>query len=76
MKTGTPCRIDGRTIDFSKTSEQIGENDFHKFSFLKDVRRNLKQMSCWITYTNEETHEVLRTGLSDSPLYGCSNSKK
>jgi tRNA uridine 5-carboxymethylaminomethyl modification enzyme len=69
MKTGTPCRIDGRTIDFSKTSEQIGENDFHKFSFLKDVRRNLKQMSCWITYTNEETHEVLRTGLSDSPLY-------
>lgn len=69
MKTGTPCRIDGRTIDFSKTAEQIGENDFHKFSFLTDVKRNLKQMSCWITYTNEETHDVLRSGLSDSPLY-------
>jgi tRNA uridine 5-carboxymethylaminomethyl modification enzyme len=69
MKTGTPCRIDGRTIDFSKTTEQIGENDFHKFSFLEDVKRNLKQMSCHITYTNEKTHEELRKGLDDSPLY-------
>jgi tRNA uridine 5-carboxymethylaminomethyl modification enzyme len=69
MKTGTPCRIDGRTIDFSKTAEQIGENDFHKFSFLEDVKRELKQMSCWITYTNETTHEKLREGLADSPLY-------
>lgn len=69
MKTGTPCRIDGRTIDFSKTSEQIGENDFHQFSFLKDVKRELKQMSCWITYTNETTHDRLREGLADSPLY-------
>lgn len=69
MKTGTPCRIDGRTIDFSKMIEQIGESDFHKFSFLKDVKRELKQMSCWITYTNELTHEKLREGLKDSPLY-------
>ncbi|MDD2283830.1 MAG: tRNA uridine-5-carboxymethylaminomethyl(34) synthesis enzyme MnmG, partial [Paludibacter sp.] len=69
MKTGTPCRIDGRTIDFSKTAEQNGENDFHKFSFLEDVKRELKQMSCWITYTNETTHEKLREGLADSPLY-------
>lgn len=69
MKTGTPCRIDGRTIDFSKTAEQVGENDFHKFSFLEDVKRELKQMSCWITYTNETTHEKLREGLADSPLY-------
>lgn len=69
MKTGTPCRIDGRTIDFSKTAEQVGENDFHKFSFLEDVKRDLKQMSCWITYTNEATHEKLREGLEDSPLY-------
>ncbi len=69
MKTGTPARIDGRTIDFSKMTEQIGENDFHKFSFLDTVSRNLKQMSCWITYTNEYTHDELRTGLADSPLY-------
>ncbi len=69
MKTGTPARIDGRTIDFSKMTEQIGENDFHKFSFLDTVSRNLKQMSCWITYTNENTHDELRTGLVDSPLY-------
>jgi tRNA uridine 5-carboxymethylaminomethyl modification enzyme len=69
MKTGTPARIDGRTIDFSKMTEQIGENDFHKFSFLDTVSRNLKQMSCWITYTNENTHDELRKGLADSPLY-------
>lgn len=69
MKTGTPCRIDARTIDFSKTTEQIGENDFHKFSFMEDVKRELKQMSCHITYTNEATHEALRKGLLDSPLY-------
>jgi tRNA uridine 5-carboxymethylaminomethyl modification enzyme len=69
MKTGTPCRIDGKTIDFSKTAEQIGENDFHKFSFLEEVKRDLPQRSCWITYTSEETHEELRKGLADSPLY-------
>jgi len=69
MKTGTPCRIDGRTIDFSKMAEQIGENDFHKFSFLEDVKRELKQMSCFITYTSEETHDELRKGLDDSPMY-------
>jgi tRNA uridine 5-carboxymethylaminomethyl modification enzyme len=69
MKTGTPCRIDGRTIDFSKMTEQVGESDFHKFSFMKGVKRELKQMSCWITYTNEETHRELRDGLLDSPLY-------
>ena len=69
MKTGTPCRIDGRTIDFSKMTEQVGENDFHQFSFLPEVKRELKQMSCWITYTNEQTHDVLRSGLEDSPLY-------
>ncbi|MDR1585155.1 MAG: tRNA uridine-5-carboxymethylaminomethyl(34) synthesis enzyme MnmG, partial [Prevotellaceae bacterium] len=69
MKTGTPARIDGRSIDFSKTVEQSGDNDFHKFSFLENVRRDLKQMSCWITSTNEATHEELRKGLADSPLY-------
>jgi len=69
MKTGTPCRIDGRTIDFSKMAEQIGEDDFHKFSFLEEARRELPQRSCWITYTNETTHDELRKGLADSPLY-------
>ena len=69
MKTGTPARIDGRSIDFSKMNEQEGENDFHKFSFLDTVHRELKQMSCWITYTNEQTHEILKSGLESSPLY-------
>jgi tRNA uridine 5-carboxymethylaminomethyl modification enzyme len=69
MKTGTPARIDGRTIDFSVLKEQPGENDFHKFSFLAEVTRELKQMSCWITYTNESTHDILRQGLPESPLY-------
>lgn len=69
MKTGTPARIDKRSIDFSVMVEQEGENDFHKFSYLDKVQRQLKQMSCWITYTNEHTHEELRKGLPDSPLY-------
>lgn len=69
MKTGTPARIDGRTIDFSKLTEQKGDDDFHKFSFLSEVKRELPQESCWITYTNETTHEILRNGLNDSPLY-------
>ncbi len=69
MKTGTPCRIDARSIDFSKMTEQKGETDFHKFSFLEESQRELKQMSCWITNTNETTHDELRNGLVDSPLY-------
>ena len=68
MKTGTPCRIDGRSIDFSKMVEQEGETDFHKFSFLEESKRELKQMSCWITNTNEKTHDEIRKGLDDSPL--------
>jgi len=69
MKTGTPCRIDGRSIDFSKMTEQEGENDFHKFSFLEESKRELKQMSCWITNTNEKTHEEIRKGIEFSPLF-------
>jgi len=69
MKTGTPCRIDGRSIDFSKMTEQQGENDFHKFSFLEEAKRELKQESCWITNTNQTTHDELRKGLADSPLF-------
>jgi len=69
MKTGTPCRIDGRSIDFSKLVEQEGENDFHKFSFLEESKRELKQMSCWITNTNEKTHDEIRKGIEFSPLF-------
>ncbi len=69
MKTGTPVRIDGRTVDFSVTVRQDGDDDFHHFSYLPSVRRELKQRPCFITYTNAETHAVLRSGLSRSPLY-------
>ncbi len=69
MKTGTPARVDKRSIDFSLLTEQLGDDDNHQFSYLDTVHKQLKQMSCWITYTNQETHEVLRSGLADSPLY-------
>lgn len=69
MKTGTPVRVDGNSIDFSKLQRQDGENDFHKFSYLDNVYRKLKQRPCWITYTNTSTHNILRSGLKDSPLY-------
>ena len=69
MKTGTPARIDRRSIDFTKLIEQPGDEDWHQFSYLDTVKRDLKQMSCWITYTNPQTHEELRKGLPDSPLY-------
>ena len=69
MKTGTPVRIDGRSVDFNLLTEQTGENDFHKFSYLNFEPRKLKQQSCWITYTNEEVHKILKEGLPDSPLF-------
>ncbi len=69
MKTGTPARIDRRSIDFTRLIEQEGDVDWHQFSYLDSVHRQLKQMSCWITYTNQSTHEILRRGLPDSPLY-------
>ena len=69
MKTGTPARIDKRSIDFTELIEQPGDNDWHQFSYLDTVHRELKQMSCWIPYTNPKTHEKLRQGLPDSPLY-------
>lgn len=69
MKTGTPVRIDGRSVHFEEMGEQPGENDFHQFSYLDTVHRELRQLSCWTTYTNEACHEILREGLPYSPLY-------
>ena len=69
MKTGTPVRIDGRSIHWEHTTPQTGDNDFHKFSFLPDVHRQLKQRDCYTVYTSEATHDVLRSGLKDSPLF-------
>jgi tRNA uridine 5-carboxymethylaminomethyl modification enzyme len=69
MKTGTPVRIDARSVDFSLLEEQKGDEDFHKFSYLPTTSRILTQRSCWIAYTTEEVHDALRKGLNDSPLY-------
>lgn len=69
MKTGTPVRIDGRSVKWELAVPQSGDNDFHKFSYLPDVGRELKQRDCYIVYTSEKTHDVLRRGLPDSPLY-------
>lgn len=68
MKTGTPARIDGRSIDFSVLQEQQGENDFHHFSYTP-VSNHLEKRSCYIAHTNSSVHDVLRTGLDDSPMY-------
>lgn len=69
MKTGTPVRIDGRSVHWNLTTPQSGENTFHKFSYLPSVSRELPQRDCYITYTNAQTHEILRQGLPESPLY-------
>lgn len=69
MKTGTPVRIDGRSVHFDEMEAQSGENDFHKFSYLDFQARPLQQRDCWICYTNEEVHDILRNDLAESPLY-------
>lgn len=69
MKTGTPMRLDGRTIDFDRATIQWGDTDGRHFSFLPDVHSTLTQRPCYTVYTNTETCEVLRRGLPDSPLY-------
>lgn len=69
MKTGTPVRIDARSVHFEDTEVQEGDADFHKFSFMPGVKRTLRQRPCWIVYTNPEVHDILRAGLPDSPLY-------
>lgn len=68
MKTGTPVRIDARSVHFDEMEVQPGENDFHRFSFISPARP-LPQLNCWTCNTNAEVHEVLRKGLADSPLY-------
>ncbi len=69
MKTGTPVRIDGRSVNYDLMGTQDGENDFHKFSYMDTPTKNLKQLECWTCYTNEEVHQILRNGLVDSPLF-------
>ncbi len=68
MKTGTPVRLDKRSINLELTEKQEGENDFHRFSY-KKTKRELKQLPCWMCYTNPDVHETLRAGLDESPLY-------
>lgn len=69
LKTGTPPRIDGRTIDYSKILEQAGDTTVPVFSFMGQVAQHPKQISCWITETNERTHDIIRAGLDRSPLF-------
>ena len=69
LKTGTPPRIDGRTIDYTKMEEQPGDNPAPNFSFINPKIEHPKQISCWITHTNNQTHEIIRQGLDRSPMY-------
>jgi len=69
MKTGTPVRIDKRTIDFSKLQKQEGDAGSNHFSFLPDIKSNLNQLPCYITYTNENAHKVIKSGFESSPLF-------
>ncbi|KAA6347610.1 tRNA uridine 5-carboxymethylaminomethyl modification enzyme MnmG [termite gut metagenome] len=69
MKTGTPVRIDGRSVRYDLMTLQEGDNDFHKFSYMDTDMRHLKKLQCWICFTNEEVHQVLHEGLPDSPLF-------
>jgi tRNA uridine 5-carboxymethylaminomethyl modification enzyme len=69
MKTGTPPRVDGRSLDYSKMEEQEGDENPGKFSYLKSTEPLKKQLSCYITYTNEHVHDILREGFNDSPMF-------
>jgi tRNA uridine 5-carboxymethylaminomethyl modification enzyme len=69
LKTGTPPRIDGRTIDFSKLTEQLGDRPEPVFSFMAERALHPRQVSCWITHTNERSHEIIRGGLDRSPMF-------
>jgi len=69
LKTGTPPRIDGRTIDYSMVQQQSGDNPVPVFSYMSDVLQHPQQISCWITETNQRTHEIIRGGLNRSPMF-------
>lgn len=68
FKTGTPARVDSRTVDFSKMSIQPGDEEVHNFSFLSEISKR-EQIPCWLTYTNEETHTIIRSNLHRAPMY-------
>ena len=68
MKTGTPPRVDGRSLDYSKMEEQLGDENPSKFSY-SDTKPLTEQRSCWVTYTNDDVHEILRTGFEKSPMF-------
>lgn len=69
MKTGTPVRIDGRSVNWSLTTPQYGDDDYHKFSYIPEINRRLRQRCCYTLSTNPTTHDILRASLPDSPLY-------
>jgi tRNA uridine 5-carboxymethylaminomethyl modification enzyme len=69
MKTGTPPRVDGRSLDYTKMEKQDGDENPSKFSYSKETTAVKNQRACWITYTNENVHDVLRTGFDESPMY-------
>ncbi len=69
MKTGTPPRVDGRSLDYSKMEEQLGDENPEKFSYLDSTSQLQAQRSCWITYTNKEVHQTLETGFDRSPMF-------
>lgn len=69
LKTGTPARVDGRSIDFTKLTEQPGDESGYKFSYLPDTKSLLKRRSCWVTYTNNYSHEELRKGFDNAPMF-------
>ena len=69
MKTGTPVRIDKRSVHLEEMEPQVGEDDFHQFSFMDRGKKKLPALPCWTTYTTPESHDILEKGLTDSPLY-------
>jgi len=69
LKTGTPPRIDGRSLDYSRMEEQKGDDEIVGFSYLKNISKPTKQRSCWITYTSPTVHDILKTGFDRSPMY-------
>lgn len=68
LKTGTPPRVDGRSLDYSRMEEQKGDSEINRFSYL-DTQIPSEQRSCWITYTNQEVHDILKTGFDESPMF-------